>query len=281
MLWLRERHGVPLGLVTGLLYPGHSVTRMMGTPNRTGEELMAAMLSAATPAGVDTLEQATATDLVAADGRVSAVVVTRPDGARETSGCGALVLACSGFGGNADMVARHIPEIAGAVIHGHPGNKGDALAWGRALGAATADMGAYQGHGALFHTHGGLIVDEDARVLRADGSPLPNLFAGGAARGVSGAGAAGYICRQRPPHRHRLRSPCRPRRRTIGDTRMKSIIDQAPHAALVKGGHDDRAAQDFVFTLRNLVTAELIARQPRRLRSSRQPGACETDRHGL
>jgi fumarate reductase flavoprotein subunit len=48
--------------------------------------------------------------------------------------------------------------------------------------------------GALFHTQGGLVVDTDARVLRADGTPLPNLFAGGgAARGVSGAGAAGYI----------------------------------------------------------------------------------------
>ena len=48
--------------------------------------------------------------------------------------------------------------------------------------------------GALFHTQGGLVVDEDARVLRGNGAPLPNLFAGGgAARGVSGSGAAGYI----------------------------------------------------------------------------------------
>ena len=48
--------------------------------------------------------------------------------------------------------------------------------------------------GALFHTQGGLVVDGEARVLGSDGRPLPNLFAGGgAARGVSGAGAAGYI----------------------------------------------------------------------------------------
>ncbi|MEG8030902.1 FAD-binding protein [Sphingomonas aurantiaca] len=48
--------------------------------------------------------------------------------------------------------------------------------------------------GALFHTQGGLVVDRDARVLRADGTPLPNLYAGGgAARGVSGAGADGYM----------------------------------------------------------------------------------------
>lgn len=37
---------------------------------------------------------------------------------------------------------------------------------------------------------------------------------------------------------------------------MKSLGDQAGHAALVKGDHDDRARQDFAFTLRNLVTSD-------------------------
>ncbi|MDH3667748.1 MAG: FAD-dependent oxidoreductase [Paracoccaceae bacterium] len=46
----------------------------------------------------------------------------------------------------------------------------------------------------LFHTQGGLLVDEHARVRRADGGIIRNLFAGGgAAAGISGrAGAAGY-----------------------------------------------------------------------------------------
>ncbi|MDE2514475.1 MAG: FAD-binding protein [Rhodospirillales bacterium] len=46
----------------------------------------------------------------------------------------------------------------------------------------------------LFHTQGGLRVDGDARVLRADGSAIANLFAGGgAAAGISGrSGALGY-----------------------------------------------------------------------------------------
>jgi fumarate reductase flavoprotein subunit len=46
----------------------------------------------------------------------------------------------------------------------------------------------------LFHTQGGLMVDDDGRVLRANGRPIANLFAGGgAAAGLSGrAGAAGY-----------------------------------------------------------------------------------------
>lgn len=48
--------------------------------------------------------------------------------------------------------------------------------------------------GALFHTQGGLEIRTDGRVLDAQGHPFPNLFAaGGAARGVSGAGDSGYL----------------------------------------------------------------------------------------
>jgi fumarate reductase flavoprotein subunit len=48
--------------------------------------------------------------------------------------------------------------------------------------------------GALFHTQGGLAVDPTGRVKRKDGAGFPNLFAaGGAAAGVSGSTAAGYL----------------------------------------------------------------------------------------
>jgi fumarate reductase flavoprotein subunit len=48
--------------------------------------------------------------------------------------------------------------------------------------------------GTLFHTQGGLVVDREARALRPDGGRLPNLFAGGgAARGLSGPEASGYL----------------------------------------------------------------------------------------
>ena len=47
--------------------------------------------------------------------------------------------------------------------------------------------------GALFHTQGGLRVDGHARALR-QGEPIPGLYAaGGAATGISGHGAAGYL----------------------------------------------------------------------------------------
>ena len=48
--------------------------------------------------------------------------------------------------------------------------------------------------GALFHTQGGLVIDEKARVLDREGRPLPNLFAGGgAACGLSGDHVWGYL----------------------------------------------------------------------------------------
>ncbi|MDV3456085.1 FAD-dependent oxidoreductase [Sphingomonas sp. HF-S4] len=331
--WMRDVHGVPLQLIDGFLYPGHSVLRMYGTPKRSGEELMAALESAANAAGIPIVTEATAEQLfVDGDGAVRGVRLRRPDGSADDIGCAALVLACSGFGGAAEMVARLIPEMAGATYHGHPGNRGDAVRWGEAMGAGLADMSAYQGHGglaaghgipilwplimtggfqansegvrfsnealgyseqaakvnaqpgqvawsifdkqrhemmlafadyqdalsagaiveakdveelaertrlplevlaktlaevagyaagaagdpfgrdftahpplaapyfaarvtgALFHTQGGLRIDAEARVLREDGTPMPNLFAGGgAARGVSGDGAEGYM----------------------------------------------------------------------------------------
>jgi fumarate reductase flavoprotein subunit len=47
--------------------------------------------------------------------------------------------------------------------------------------------------GALFHTQGGLKVDKKAQVLGEDGSPIPNLHAGGGvAVGLSGSRVKGY-----------------------------------------------------------------------------------------
>ena len=153
--WLMDRHGVKFVLVEGYLYPGHSVWRMHGTPNRTGSELQDALLAAAGNEQIDIVTSALATDLYATpEGRVTAVRFIRPDGSAETVGCDSLVLACCGFGGNKEMLREHIPEIADAEFWGHVGNQGDAIRWGRELGAALADLGSYQGHGAVATPYG-------------------------------------------------------------------------------------------------------------------------------
>ena len=47
---------------------------------------------------------------------------------------------------------------------------------------------------ALIHTQGGLVVNQHAQVVTPEGSPIPNLYAGGGvAAGVSGHGPAGYL----------------------------------------------------------------------------------------
>jgi fumarate reductase flavoprotein subunit len=75
--------------------------------------------------------------------------------------------------------------------------KGVCDAFGRLWGDDHPPAPAYRALkviGAIYHTQGGLQIDAQARVLRPDGSALPNLFAGGgAARSVSGPSYWGYL----------------------------------------------------------------------------------------
>ncbi|MBT4044917.1 MAG: FAD-dependent oxidoreductase [Rhodospirillaceae bacterium] len=157
--WLVERHAMDLPLVGGFLYPGFSALRMHAPPSRQGADLMAGLLRAAEAAAIDIMTNATVTELFANDeGRVLGLALVRPDGSKEEIGCQALILACNGYGGNPAMVADHIPEMVRAEYFGHPGNQGDAVNWGEALGAAAKHMTAYQGHGSVATPHGILIT---------------------------------------------------------------------------------------------------------------------------
>ena len=82
----------------------------------------------------------------------------RGDGVCERISCEALVLACNGYGGNPDLVRRYIPEMANALYFGHPGNRGDAIIWGDAIGAQLRHLGSYQGHGSVATPHNILIT---------------------------------------------------------------------------------------------------------------------------
>lgn len=152
--WLEAAHGLEWEVLDGFLYPGHSRHRMHAVPERTGAGLMARLLAA-----VDTpvVTGAHVTALYA-DGPVRGVRIARPDGAVEHIGAQALVLACNGYGGNRELVAEHIPAMAPATYHGHPGNRGDAVLWGQALGAEMKHLSGCQGHGSLAHPHGVLIT---------------------------------------------------------------------------------------------------------------------------
>lgn len=156
--WLAERHGLPFSVVRDFDYPGHSARRMHGLPTRSGAELVDALRSACGREGIDIICDRRAERLYADVDRIHGVGARLPDGSLETIGCQKLILACNGFGGNREMVSRHMPEIAEAVWFGHDGNRGEAVRWADGLGAATRHLGAYQGHGNVAHPHGILIT---------------------------------------------------------------------------------------------------------------------------
>jgi fumarate reductase flavoprotein subunit len=166
--WLEATHGFDFEVLDGFLYPGHRLRRMHSLPQRTGAALMARLLNTAASQQIMVLTQSRVTSLLFTDDaapsrtphairRVTGLTYQTPQGEIETLLTRAVMLACNGYGGNAQMVRRYIPEMADAVFAGHTGNDGSALRWAESLGAATADLSAYQGHGSWAVPQGALI----------------------------------------------------------------------------------------------------------------------------
>lgn len=157
--WLADRCGVPLGLVTDFSYPGHSRDRCHAVADRAGRTLHRHLLDELDRRGEVTLVTPLRLVDVELDGdRVAVAVLERPDGSAERVRTDAVVLATNGYGANRELVATHIPEIAGGLYHGGDGSHGDALAIGERLGADTGYLDAYQGHGSVAVPHGILLT---------------------------------------------------------------------------------------------------------------------------
>jgi fumarate reductase flavoprotein subunit len=155
---LQARHGLTFVLLDDFLYPGHSTWRMHAVPEKTGTALMSRLQRAVDAAEVPLLAQALVRELwLNEQEEVIGIGYERPDGAMEHMACDALLLACNGFGGNPALVREWLPAMRDATFGGHVGNDGSALAWGQALGARLADLGAYQGHGSWAVPQGALI----------------------------------------------------------------------------------------------------------------------------
>jgi fumarate reductase flavoprotein subunit len=196
--WLVERHQLPLSCITNFRYPGHSRPHMHASPSRFGAEILAGLLAAVERQGIALATSARVTDLYAdPDGRIRGVRVTRPDGKTEDTGCGALILACCGYGGDKEMIAKYIPEMVDAHYHGHPGNTGDAVKWGEALGASIKDMGSFQGHGAVATPHtihiGWPAVTEGGYEVNVEGKRFSNENEGYSEQALKVARQPGHV----------------------------------------------------------------------------------------
>lgn len=170
--WLAATVDVPISLATDVHYPGHSATRCHTVPDRGGRTMHAALIRAAEAHEDVTLAvPLELTDLVVEDGRVTGAALASPGGVPEVVSCRAVVLATNGYGGNPELIAKHIPEMVDAVYFGGPGSKGDALRLTEKLGADRSELHSYQGHGSLASQgvlltwtsvmHGGIIVNRE------------------------------------------------------------------------------------------------------------------------
>lgn len=155
---LQAAHGITFEVLSGFLYPGHSVLRMHSVAERTGVALMAQLEQAAIASGATLICESLVRELwLNPQGDVLGVGYQQPDGSLAHVACSHVLLACNGFGGNVEMVRQMLPEMQDAIFAGHAGNDGSAIAWGRAMGARLADLGGYQGHGSWAVPQGALV----------------------------------------------------------------------------------------------------------------------------
>lgn len=170
--WLADHVGMPIELPTDFAYPGHSVPRVHSIPGRHGSGLLRYLADAvAAEPAIDLLVPCRLT-AARHDGGGLTATLAYPDGGTEEIRTGALLLATNGYGADRGLVARHLPEIAGATYHGGAHSTGDALRVGASLGAHASYLDAYQGHAGLSaHArtlvtwttvmHGAVVVNRD------------------------------------------------------------------------------------------------------------------------
>ena len=175
--------GIPIHLVHGLPVLGHRVARLHSTPGEGGREFADLMSAAASRQGnIVRLDRANVTGLVL-DGDRVAGVTAQVGGKEQTFRAPYTVLACGGFAANSAMLRQHIPEVAGGLHIGSLTNTGSGILWAQQLGAATAFMDSYQGHGHVtadgtgrlglgLTSLGAILVDsEGRRFVREDIGP--------------------------------------------------------------------------------------------------------------
>ena len=169
--WLVDEAGCELVCYTDFLYPGQSRFRMHGPPQGYGATLVDQLRKAVQENPHVDLRPAMPAMGLIWDGSQVLGIRTEFGDIR----AGAVILAGNGFAANDEMVEQYLgPEVAAALYFGAPGNTGEGIVWGMALGATTEHMNAYQGHGSVavpdgplvtwgLVTNGGIIVNREGR----------------------------------------------------------------------------------------------------------------------
>lgn len=156
--WLVDTVQARMSLITDYKHIGHSVPRLHAPRSRRGIDLLNDLAMAAERRSIPVASGNRVRRLLAdVDGAVIGVELEENSGDISLVKAGKVILATNGFAANRDLVGEFCPEIAGAEYFGALGSTGEAIDWGRELGAATANMGSYQGYAAVAYPQGSLL----------------------------------------------------------------------------------------------------------------------------
>jgi len=156
--WLVDKAGARMSIITDYAHVGHSVPRLHAPKSRRGRDLLEDLLAAAQKRDIPIAAGNGVKELIADERGAPIGALVGGERAEETRiRAKKIVLACNGFAGNAELVREYCAEIAGAQYFGALGSTGEAVQWGRKLGAALGNMGAYQGYAAVTYPHGQLL----------------------------------------------------------------------------------------------------------------------------
>ncbi len=149
--FLLDQAGAPLRFLPDVVAPGHRTLRFHSVAPASGAAFHASMRAAvASHPRIRLISQAAS---LMRDASAYVLDIAPAEGApAQRVNTAQVVLAGGGFGANAQMVARHIPAMAGALNNGSRTNDGSTIAIGLALGAQLWGMDGYQGQA---HTNPG------------------------------------------------------------------------------------------------------------------------------
>jgi len=172
--WLADRVEARIGLITEYRHVGHSVPRLHAPRSRRGQDLVDDLVAAANRRQIPIAEGNPVSRLLADDHCAVIGAAVKDAGGKESLlRARKVVLATNGFAANRDLVREFCPEVAKAEYFGALGSTGEAILWGRALGADIANAGAYQGYAAIAYPQGSLLswttMEKGGILVGADG----------------------------------------------------------------------------------------------------------------
>lgn len=156
--WLVDQCGIEVKLYTNYKHVGHSVPRLHTQPSGRGADLVDGLARAAAREGIDIVFSNPVRGLIT-NGKGAVIGAEVGDGASHYRiDARKVILATNGFGANRSLLREFCPEIAESQYFGATGSEGEAIAWGRALGAQLGNVGAYQAHASVAYPHGELLT---------------------------------------------------------------------------------------------------------------------------